>query len=585
MRRSRIPIGLTLCILVAALGWSCSKHDHATAPTDPTAPSDPANNDPNAEYTIERTLADGGQRNTIAFDGLAFLTGNLGGQSFYPPGKVADFNGFQYLRDNDPTALGHNTDFVTIVSFNVLHILTEAQLQLLVERAGTQVNLINKYAYARFPLLKAFRRLVDGDLPEGATGLDLAAVKAASAELYQIDGEISYDRAELLGGIIRSLTTEQKAALDRLKGLGGIGNWDRTLADPMDGLQLERDVKVAVMTYASEMYSWYAGSVVADTYFCPERQGTYFGSFYLKDWPAMGNPNYTINEQLTASAGEDFLAALMPAQAALVNGLVAAQKSDLLAIVETRQAIATELRRFMTSATIDRATVMSLSQRYGELDGAIIHAYATRFAEVNASLTDAQHARLESIVGAIGYTPAPGAFLYSQPIAMPAIENTDYLFGVSESSSFELSSTEVAPGGALPADYTCDGSAATLPLAWTGTPEGTQAFAVIMHHIAPDNEIKWYWTLYNIPAAVLSLPRNVTGIGTLGNNSVNGQVGYEPPCSQGPGNKTYIFTVYALSAPVEITASPPEVTREVLLAAMSDRTLATAELPVVYARP
>ena len=118
-----------------------------------------------------------------------------------------------------------------------------------------------------------------------------------------------------------------------------------------------------------------------------------------------------------------------------------------------------------------------------------------------------------------------------------------------------------------------------------GAPAGTKSFAVIMHHIAPDNEIKWYWTLYNIPAAVLSLPRNVTGIGTLGNNSVNGQVGYEPPCSQGPGNKTYIFTVYALSAPVEITASPPEVTREVLLAAMSDRTLATAELPVVYARP
>ena len=27
---------------------------------------------------------------------------------------------------------------------------------------------------------------------------------------------------------------------------------------------------VSVMTYASEMFSWYAGSVDADTYFCPE---------------------------------------------------------------------------------------------------------------------------------------------------------------------------------------------------------------------------------------------------------------------------------------------------------------------------
>jgi len=42
------------------------------------------------------------------------------------------------------------------------------------------------------------------------------------------------------------------------------------------------------MTYASEMFSWYAGSVEADVYFCPERHATYFGSFYMKDIPAMG---------------------------------------------------------------------------------------------------------------------------------------------------------------------------------------------------------------------------------------------------------------------------------------------------------
>jgi phosphatidylethanolamine-binding protein (PEBP) family uncharacterized protein len=579
MNGRRVSIGVIACGLVAALAASCNKHDHAIAPTDP------GDKEPEAEYNIERTLADGGQRNTIAFDALAFLTGDLGGQSFYPPGKVADFSGFQYLRDNDPTELGHNTDFVTIVSFNVLHILTEEQIQRMVERAEIQVDRINQYAYGRFPLLKAFRRLVDGDLPAGTTGLDKDAVMAASAELYRIDGEVSYDRAELLGGIIRSMTPAQKAALDELKTLGGVGNWNRTLADPLDALHLSRDVKVAVMTYASEMYSWYAGSVVADTYFCPERQGTYFGSFYLKDWPAMGNPNYTINEQLTASAGEDFLAALTPTQAGLVTGIVATQKSDLLAIVETRAAIATELRRFMTAETIDRDAVMSLSQRYGELDGAIIYEYATRFAQVNASLSDAQHARLESIVAALGYVPAQGAFLYSEPIAMPTIENTDYLFGAEGGSNFLLRSSEVSPGGSLPADYTCDGSGATLPLEWTGAPEGTQSFALIMHHIAPDNEVKWYWILYDIPATVADLPRNVTGIGTLGNNCVNGRTEYTPPCSQGPGNKTYVYTVYALSAPIEITVPPSEVNRDVLLAAMSDRTLASAELQVVYARP
>ena len=78
---------------------------------------------------MEQTLSDEAQRMTIAFDGLAFLTGCLGADSFLPPGKVADFSGFQYLRHNDPTGLGHNTDFVTIIARNVLSILSGSQIK------------------------------------------------------------------------------------------------------------------------------------------------------------------------------------------------------------------------------------------------------------------------------------------------------------------------------------------------------------------------------------------------------------------------------------------------------------------------
>ena len=60
-----------------------------------------------ARMNMEQTLSDQAQGMTIAFDGLAFLTGSVGADSFLPPGKVADFSGFQYLRDNDPTGLGH----------------------------------------------------------------------------------------------------------------------------------------------------------------------------------------------------------------------------------------------------------------------------------------------------------------------------------------------------------------------------------------------------------------------------------------------------------------------------------------------
>jgi len=149
--------------------------------------------------------------------------------------------------------------------------------------------------------------------------------------------------------------------------------------------------------------------------------------------------------------------------------------------------------------------------------------------------------------------------------------------------SLKLTSPEVTDGGTLPKDFTGDGSAATLPLEWTGAPEGTKRFALIMHHVAPDMT-KWYWILYDIPATTTKLPRNVRNVGTLGNNSVNGRCGYAPPHSKGPGEKTYIYTVYALSSPVKVGVRPSEVTRDVLLAAMRDKILASTELRVVYSR-
>ncbi len=153
----------------------------------------------------------------------------------------------------------------------------------------------------------------------------------------------------------------------------------------------------------------------------------------------------------------------------------------------------------------------------------------------------------------------------------------------SRTGAFVLHSSAVADGGTLPVEFTGDGAAATPPLEWTGAPAGTKSYALIMHHEAPD-QTKWYWILYNIPATVQSLPKNVKGIGTLGNNSVNDRTEYAPPHSKGPGPKTYIFTVYALSAPPQLTVPPSQVSREVLLAAIKDRTLGSAELQVIYSR-
>lgn len=152
------------------------------------------------------------------------------------------------------------------------------------------------------------------------------------------------------------------------------------------------------------------------------------------------------------------------------------------------------------------------------------------------------------------------------------------------SGTFALRSPAVAGDGVLPVEFTGDGESATPPLEWSGAPEGTKSFVLIMHHLDPEGATKWYWTLYNLPADTRSLAKNTTGLGTLGTNSVNRRPGYAPPHSKGPGAKTYVLTVYALAARLELPLSAAEVNRDVLLAAMKDITLDRAELNVTYTR-
>ena len=381
-----------------------------------------------AAFTMQQTLSDGAQRNTIAFDGLAFITGSLGADSFFPPGKVADFWGFQYLRDNDPTEMGHNTDFLTSAALNMLNVLTPAQRGILVELASDQVDSINQYAYDRFVLMFAFRRLLNDDLPAGSSGLDPAAVAAYSAQLYRLDGVISYQRAQVMGGLLNELDASQRAYLDAMVGKGML-TWPDA-SEPADLKGLEHDVKVAVMTYAGDLFSWYAGSVEADVYFCPERQGTYFGSFYLKDAPAVGNPGYSIPTNLTADLGDAFLKALTNAQAAVITALVEEQKPALYEIVERREDVSIMLRQFIAGGAPDEQAMQTLMERYGELDGEIVYRYATAFAQVSKSLSAEQRVEIvklrADLLTELAYPS--GAYLYAQAIPLPAEPDTDFLF-------------------------------------------------------------------------------------------------------------------------------------------------------------
>ncbi len=419
--------------------------------------ADQNGNDSN--MSIDQAISDEAQMKTIAFDGLAFLTGDLCSDSFFPPGKVSDFFGFQYLRDITPNGFGHNTEFAGRISDSVLSILTDAQVQELVNLANNQGDQIDAYGYERFVLIKAFRRLLEKDLPEGATDLDKSAVMAFSADLYEIDAKISYDRAEVIGSIVAAMTNTQKSALATLlddfnavfeaAGEGGTidsDEWPESTPVDLSGLEV-KDGRVLVSTYATQLFSWYLGSVEGDTYFCPERHGTYFGSFYMKDIPPIkATGAVTINEGTTAQMGQAFLDVMTSTQAALVTDLVDLQRAALNNIVAKRQEIAEKLRLFMFGVPVDKQELLALVRQYGEYDGEIVYNYGTAFAAVGHSLTDNQadtvmEIRLDYYRQFLDYQANPnaydcsGAWLYASQIDMPDIMNTDFLFGVDDGSS------------------------------------------------------------------------------------------------------------------------------------------------------
>lgn len=378
-------------------------------------------------YSIEQAVSDRAQLHTIAFSGLAFITGDFGASTFMPPGKVCDFFGFQYMRDIDAAGKGHNPMFLNRVAGNVLKILDDEQLSLFQQLAREQAPQMQELAVKRLPLIEAFHRELAGEIPAGSRGLNQKAVIGHVGDVFALDAEMSYRRAQVFALVAASLTQAQKDCLDAMK-FGDFNSWPEVDGRPSTLRGVPKLENVAYMTYASEFFSWLKGSVDADVYFCPERHGTYFGGFFMKDMPAMGKRDYDISTAVTGDSGEAFLETLTDAQCAHVISIIDRQRKTLAEIVQTRRRMSLELRKFLVGQTPDRDALVALGRCYGELDGQLSYYYATAFALVNRTLTDEQRSALHELRDLEGY-PSPAAHIYSQALKhKPDYPDTDVFF-------------------------------------------------------------------------------------------------------------------------------------------------------------
>jgi Raf kinase inhibitor-like YbhB/YbcL family protein len=153
----------------------------------------------------------------------------------------------------------------------------------------------------------------------------------------------------------------------------------------------------------------------------------------------------------------------------------------------------------------------------------------------------------------------------------------------------QLTSPSFENQGDIPKKYTCDGRDISPELNWSGIPQGTKSFVLIVDDPdAPDPadpKMTWvHWVVYNIPATVHSLSEGVASkdlpAGTLeGVNDWN-RTGYGGPCPP-IGKHRYFHKLYALDTVLPDLKRP---TKTELEKAIKGHIVGQAELVGLYQR-
>jgi Raf kinase inhibitor-like YbhB/YbcL family protein len=150
-----------------------------------------------------------------------------------------------------------------------------------------------------------------------------------------------------------------------------------------------------------------------------------------------------------------------------------------------------------------------------------------------------------------------------------------------------LTSPAFKAGTEIPRECTCDGRDIAPPLAWSGAPEKTQSFALIVDDPdAPDPKapkMTWvHWILYNIPRGVTDLTKGATArdlpAGTREGLNDWKRTGYGGPCPP-IGRHRYFHKLYALDVVLPDLRAP---TKDKLEEAMKGHIVAKAELIGTY---
>lgn len=150
--------------------------------------------------------------------------------------------------------------------------------------------------------------------------------------------------------------------------------------------------------------------------------------------------------------------------------------------------------------------------------------------------------------------------------------------------ALQLESPAFSANSEIPKPYTCDGDDRSPPLAWSGAPSPTKAYALIVDDPDAPSGTFVHWVAFNIPAKDTSLPEGLkhlgdTTEGILQGRNDFGRIGYNGPKPPPGKPHRYNFKLYALSDRLELQ---PGATKAELEQAMAGRILDQTELTCRY---
>jgi Raf kinase inhibitor-like YbhB/YbcL family protein len=142
-------------------------------------------------------------------------------------------------------------------------------------------------------------------------------------------------------------------------------------------------------------------------------------------------------------------------------------------------------------------------------------------------------------------------------------------------------------GGAEKNNANCVGQNISVPLAWTGAPEGTKSFALIMVDLEGALGLGVvHLVVYGISAEDSSVAEGELSHPSkkfVGGLNSKGQTFYVGPCSPFFEPHHYVFTLIATD--LDTTALKPGLTREEVLAALKGHVKGAAGFVLLYSKP